>query len=79
MAEMIDHGGFIKADSLESEGSVFEVTLPATHPMKENFHGKSIQSSVDMNRIICLPRRTSGFRNMHLFARLTDYLVSMEI
>jgi hypothetical protein len=79
MVEMIDHGGSIKADSLEIEGSVFEVTLPTTHPMRGNVHGISIQSSVDLNRIVCLPRRTSGFRNMHLFGRFTDYLVSMEI
>jgi PAS domain S-box-containing protein len=33
------HGGSIKADSREGEGSVFEVTLPATHPMRGNDHG----------------------------------------
>jgi len=40
------HGGSIKADSREGEGSVFEVTLPATHPMRGNGYGKNIQSSV---------------------------------
>jgi len=40
------HGGLIKAESREGEGSVFEVTLPATHPMRGNGYGKTIQSSV---------------------------------
>ena len=40
------HGGSVNADSREGEGSTFEVTLPATHPMRGNGYGKNIQSSV---------------------------------